>query len=80
MSIAFPPPGLPPMTPPLSEVHSVFEQLAGVLLAMVGVAISVFGLHAMKIHGNVGSVRHCTKRRQWTGYVLVWYGLIATRI
>ena len=39
---------------------------------MIGVGITVLGLHGMKVHGEVGRVSKCTKPLKWTLYLLLW--------
>ena len=72
MSASSPPPPIPPTTPPLEEVHNFFEQVGGALLAMLGVTITVIGLHGMKVHGAVGSARCCSKPWRWSAYGGLW--------
>jgi uncharacterized membrane protein len=38
---------------------------------MLGVTVTVIGLHGMKQHDK-GRVRRCTKPRRWTGYLVLW--------
>ena len=69
-----PPPIDPPVGPPLPhEIDDAFHQLAGAVLAIIGVSITVLGLHGTKVHGNDGSIWYrCNKSRLWLGYVLLW--------
>lgn len=55
-----------------NDVDTVVDQLSGSLMEMFGVAITVVGLHGMKVHGEGGRVVGCTKSWQWYGYVGLW--------
>ena len=73
------PPYLPPSppipTPPTESVVSYYywlKQTCGAILVAIGVGISVFGLHGIKLHGQSGTVSRCNKPRRWCGYAALW--------
>ena len=47
-------------------------QLAGVALTIIGVSITVVGLHGMKLWGSGGRMMRCTKRGGWYGSLAFW--------
>lgn len=62
----------PPPPPQRAVVDAFFHQLGGGVLAVLGVSISVLGLHGLKRHGGEGSVRQCTMPARWWGYFAMW--------
>lgn len=74
MGDALPPAAAPPTprSPDIDVVNNFFMQTAGALLTMLGVGLSVLGLHGMKVHGVSGRVLQLTKTARWYGYVGLW--------
>ncbi|KAL1495181.1 hypothetical protein AB1Y20_017046 [Prymnesium parvum] len=50
----------------------IADQLLGSVLEMTGVAITVVGLHGMKVHGVLGRALSCSKSATWYAYVGLW--------
>ena len=59
------------LAPPLLRSRACVLTVLRIVLS-VGVSISVFGLHGMKLHGSCGQVLRCSKPRRWYGYVVLW--------
>ena len=62
----------PPVVPVEEQVDTFMHQLAGAALAIMGVAITVVGLHGMKLWGNGGRMMRCTKDARWYGALALW--------
>ena len=73
----FPHPPPPPLAPGITPSESsgfeyVIRQISGAALVIIGVGITVAGLHGLKIYDAGGSVRRCNKQCRWYGSLTVW--------
>ena len=61
---------------PLCQTASGFADLArqggGAFVALVGIVITVAGLIGLKLYGNTGSLKQCTKGWKWTSSLTAW--------
>ena len=72
LAAAAPPSSPPPASPPtlpggISAISNFFHQVAGALLTMIGVTITVVGFHGMKVWGGTGRGLRCTMDKRWYG-------------
>ena len=62
----------PPIVPAMDQVSNFFHQLAGAALAIMGVGVTVVGLHGMKMWDTGGRMMRCTKDARWYGALALW--------
>ena len=70
-----PAPVAPPQSAPApvnDDLDVILHQVTGALIAILGVCVTVLGLHGMTIHGKTGSFRKCTMSARWCGYLGLW--------
>lgn len=51
---------------------AVFSQIGGAVLALLGIIATVAGLLGLKLHGNTGRIRECTKGFRWYLSIVGW--------
>ena len=55
-----------------NDDFAVYSQMGGAVLALLGIVATVAGLLGLKIHGNTGRIRECTKNIRWYAAIAGW--------
>ena len=58
--------------PKASGFADLARQGGGAFVALVGIVITVAGLIGLKLYGNTGSLKQCTKGWKWTSSLTAW--------
>lgn len=58
--------------PAASGFADLAKQGGGAFVALVGIVITVAGLIGLKLYGNTGSLKQCTKGWKWTSSLAGW--------